>query len=127
MDKDGYPRLEYDLGNPDTVNAYSKPALDLLENGVYPTNANGETYGDIGLADYVGYFPDLRAYYEGHTIDGWKLIGYIRDSEAETVSKEFQEKHQTGSVMMPVYASDGVTVVSEYPFGIGVSHPVNVP
>ena len=59
------------------INALVEQRLaELTDNGDYPRNKNGETYGTDLLSDYVGYFPDLRG-----GIGTYGEHGYVRRSE----------------------------------------------
>lgn len=81
-------------------------------------NANGETYGTEAF-DAV---PDLILAYATNGNEG-----YIRRSELEDASGptptspahavEIQEAREPGSVMIPVYESDGETVIGEFAVG----------
>ncbi len=87
-------------------------ALDVAPLAI---NANGETYG----SDAYGAHPDLIS---AVTTDN--RHGYIRRSELEaamgpeptspTEAIEMQEARQPGSTYIPVYASDGITVLGVF-------------
>lgn len=73
-DQDTYRTNYYDSNSVPTFAA--DLMCELNENGEYPTNTAGETYGSTLLASVVGHQPDLIAAVGVHGIEG-----YIRDDE----------------------------------------------
>ena len=78
LDNRGVSRLKDALGNGDMLANGDYLVLPTLENGRYPVNSKGETYGYQQLADFVGQSPDLVAVIDGLDLSGTKEInGYI--------------------------------------------------
>lgn len=81
-DRNGDRRVEYFVGNRDTLRAGDVKLLgQLTEDGDYQKNSQGERYGSVSLADYVGYAPDLQ-HMAAYPHEG-RPEGYIRDSELQ--------------------------------------------
>ena len=104
----------------------AKDLSSLTENGDYPRNKNGETYGHDILSDYVGYSPDMIA-----GIGTYGEHGYIRRSEMpgprmfEEDTKDFAEssrlydkwaKENPPPWTLNVYDSEG-NVIGEFEMG----------
>lgn len=112
LDKNGQTRPEYAIGNQRfTQELYLRDGdlspLEELTNGVYPENESGESYGDNILADYVGYAPDLIL------SDGENgSTGYSRVRDQSVL--EHGEGDCLGQYSIPLYASDGKTVIGAY-------------
>lgn len=113
LDKNGRTRPEYAVGNPRFMQErYLRDGglspLEGLTNGVYPENESGESYGDDILADYAGYAPDLILFNgeNGST-------GYFRESDQSAIL-EHNADRCLGHYSIPLYASDGKTVIGAY-------------
>ena len=76
----------------------------------YAVNQNGETYGNYLEALEIGYEADLIL---AEGIDG--TLGYVKtidlDDNVETPSDVVL---QTGNTVIPLYASDGITIVGQF-------------
>lgn len=112
-DKNGILRKEYDLGNRDELKSRLWDAADELVDGQFPVNSNGESYGELGLSQYVGYDPVLSA-----AVGTNGKQGYIRETEvaAITVPPVAKCPHE---FFVNLYESDGTTVIGEFPVGRG--------
>lgn len=76
----------------------------------YAVNSNGETYGNYLEALEIGYEADL-IYAEG--IDG--TLGYVRLSDLDDgVESPSDVTLQATDKIVPLYASDGITVVGQF-------------
>lgn len=110
------------------VDPYYDMIMKQLDNGRYPVNANGETYGPEGGADILGYKPDLISCV---ATNGER--GYMRNSEREYASgmrrdpAEFaaaraQAQARGEKNTVPVYDKDG-NVIGEFAFESGEVTP----
>ena len=122
----------YDV-NGAVIGTYLMEGVDLfydmimrqLDNGRYPVNANGETYGPEGAAEILGYKPDLVACVATNGEEG-----YMRNSEREYASgvnrdpEEFQAA-RSGKNAVPVYDKDG-NVIGEFVFESGEVTPQEI-
>ena len=99
------------------------PAPSIEPN--FPTNAAGQTYGDPDPRVAVTDYPDLLlvqatngkiGYIDRHLLD--ELTGGNVASPAEAL--EWQRHRDTadpGTIYIPAYQSDGITVIGEFPIG----------
>lgn len=111
LDRNGQKRVEYFVGNPNTLHASDAGLLrDLAEDGDYKRNSKGESYGHLTLNDYVGYDPDLI--YLAEYPQEKRPAGYFRESELEAVPS-LPEDQCPHSFSIPLYDSEG-TVIGEY-------------
>ena len=112
-DKNGILRKEYDLGNRDQLKSRLLEKADQLVNGEFPVNSNGESYGDHGLSQFVGYDPELG---EAVGTNGEK--GYVRESDVAALVIPPADKcpHE---FLINLYESDGITVIGEFPVSCG--------
>ena len=95
----GDPEMRYATGvvvvegygevtSPRVTDARSRQAVDALtktltEDGKYPVNACGETYGSLMLASEVGHVPDLLSAVGSNGVDGYiRLADLIADHAA---------------------------------------------
>lgn len=122
--KNGYRHEEYLVGNRDALlaNETRKNAqgaeervdrwLSELVNGEYPKNKNGESYGIVSLADYVGYMPDLYSVLNPDT----GVSGYVRWKDAPGANVKTPEealaymewrKANPGPYQLPMYDAKG--------------------
>ena len=116
-DKNGEFRAEWTVGNMEVLQAGDKKLLKNLVNGDYPKNSRGESYGDIQLASYVGYWPDLEHLAAYPPED--RPEGYIRGSELHAEGKKLNglsQKECPHTYTIPLYDSEG-TVIGEYKAG----------
>ncbi len=119
LDKNGELRTEWLVGNEEALEASDKKLLKTLVNGDYPKNSKGESYGDIQLASYVGYWPDLEHLAAYPPED--RPEGYIRGSELHAEGKKLNglsEKECPHEYTIPLYDSEG-RVIGEYKAGCG--------
>ena len=105
---------EYLVGNKDAFcqdHVRGEESLAELVNGDYPKNSSGESYGEIGLAWYVGYFPDLER------VRKQPAEGFTRKSDMEALPKLSSDKcpHE---FPIPLYDSEG-KVIGKYMLGCG--------
>lgn len=111
LDRNGQKRVEYFVGNPNTLHASDAGLLgDLTADGDYKKNSKGESYGHLTLGDYVGYDPDL-IYLAGYPQEE-RPAGYFRESERKAVPN-LPEDQCPHSFTIPLYDSEG-TVIGEY-------------
>lgn len=108
--KDGEIWYEYLVGNESALDDLDKKVADKhLENGDYPKNNKGESYGPAQLAYYVGYEPDLFfAPAEGDHPDG-----YYRQSERKAAGAKFEglsKEECPHTIGIPLYDSDGKVI-----------------
>ena len=81
---EGYGKVDA----PEATDARSRQAVDALsksltEDGQYPVNACGETYGSLLLASEVGHVPDLLSAVGSNGVDGYiSLADMIADHAA---------------------------------------------
>lgn len=76
----------------------------LTEDGAYPVNAAGETYGSVLLADMAGQNPDLVSATNQKGVDG-----YIRIADVPTIDPDVS----TAAVqMIPLYDMNGNVIGS---------------
>lgn len=73
----------------------------------FPRNSRGQTYGSMVKSDELGETPDLV---EALATNG--KVGYVRLDELEAPSSESRQARY-----LPVYESDGVTVIGQYVSG----------
>lgn len=120
QDRTGILRKEYEVGNQDALRDSAKELMDELENGVYPVNSNGESYGDIRLSSYVGYDPVLSP-----AVGTNGKLGYIRESEVNAIERlpaaECPHEYQVN-----LYDTDGTTVLGKFPVSCG-GHLTEIP
>nr|WP_325293717.1 hypothetical protein [uncultured Oscillibacter sp.] len=116
IDENGERRAEWKVGNEETI--CDLPAkeklLATLVNGDYPKNSKGESYGNILLSEYVGYWPDLTHMAE-YPPEG-RPEGYIRDSELQKGGDALQglsEEACPHEYTIPLYDAEG-NVIGEY-------------
>lgn len=123
-DKYGVSHKEYLVGNREALlaNETLKNAqtaeervdrwLSELVNGEYPKNKNGESYGIVSLADYVGYMPDLYSVLNPDT----GVSGYVRwvDEPGYELRKSGNiaaymewQKANPGPYQLPMYDAKG--------------------
>lgn len=117
IDKNGARRAEWTVGNKEAVSDLPPKALETLVNGDYPKNSKGESYGNVLLSEYVGYWPDLElmAEYEPEN----RPRGYIRRSELEEGGKKLKglsKEECPHEYTIPLYDSEG-RVIGEYKGG----------
>ena len=111
LDRNGQKRVEYFVGNPNTLHASDAGLLgDLMESGDYRRNSKGESYGHLTLSDYVGYDPELVYLAEYPQED--RPAGYFRASEREAVPN-LPKDQCPHNFTIPLYDSEG-TVIGEY-------------
>lgn len=111
LDKNGAGKVEYFVGNSNTLHASDAGLLgDLTEDGDYKKNSKGESYGHLTLGDYVGYDPDLVYLAEYPKED--RPAGYFRESEREAVPN-LPEDQCPHSFSIPLYDFEGA-VIGEY-------------
>ena len=111
LDRNGQKRVEYFVGNPNTLHASDAGLLgDLMESGDYRRNSKGESYGHLTLSDYVGYDPALVYLAEYPQED--RPAGYFRASEREAVPN-LPKDQCPHNFTIPLYDSEG-TVIGEY-------------
>ena len=79
----------------------------------YAVNENGETYGDFAFRSRLGYLPDLVAVNATNGASGYYRVSDLEIPKTPEEVPAYLEKWQGGR-MIPVYESDGVTVVGEY-------------
>lgn len=108
MSKSGVYLSEYLVGNEAAFcqdHTRGEEMLRELVDGDYPKNSSGESYGDLTLAWYVGYFPDLQRVSK-------QPEGYIREADEATVPHLSAEEcpHE---FPIPLYDAEG-TVIGEY-------------
>lgn len=116
IDKNGGRRAEWKVGNEECLNDLpaKEKLLSTLVNGDYPKNSKGESYGNVLLSEYVGYWPDLEHLAE-YPPEG-RPEGYIRDEElqkgADALDGLSKEKcpHE---YKIPLYDKEG-NVIGEY-------------
>lgn len=114
LDKNGKKKVEFFVGNRNSLHASDASQLRrLTENGDYPKNSQGKSYGPLTLNDYVGYDPDLI--YLAENPHENRPAGYFRDSELAAVPK-LPENQCTHDYTIPLYDSEGV-VIGEYQCG----------
>lgn len=115
LDQNGTKRVEYFVGNLNTLHANSMGLLrDLTEDGDYKKNGRGESCGSALLADYVGYAPDLQhmAAYPHEN----RPEGYIRDSELQRGGEALRglsEEECPHEYEIPLYDKEG-NVIGAY-------------
>jgi len=92
----------------------------------WATNNSGDTYG---VAKPDGSRPDLMSAYATNGRVGYvyvdELDGYQPTSPADAL--RWQKEHGEESRSVPVYESDGVTVIGEFIIEPGVSGPAALP
>ncbi len=113
-DENGELRAEWMVGNEDSLQASSQKLLKTLQNGDYPKNSKGESYGSELLAEYVGYNPDLR-HLAAYPPEG-RPEGYYRESDMAALPKNLPESECTHDYTIPLYDSEG-NVIGEYKVG----------
>nr|WP_325204115.1 hypothetical protein [uncultured Oscillibacter sp.] len=116
-DKNGELQSEWMVGNEKALQENDKTLLKALVNGDYPKNSKGESYGDIQLADYVGYWPDLH-HLAAYPPEG-RPEGYIREAElheAGTALRGLSKEECPHWYSIPLYNSEG-NVIGEYKVG----------
>lgn len=88
-------------------------ALSSVKNNQYARNANGETYGYAIQAESIGYEPELIA---ATGTDG--TDGYVRGSDLEgpvpASPEEALTMQSSEGRYIPLYESDGETVIGEF-------------
>lgn len=103
--------------NEEALQTSDKKLLKTLENGDYPKNSKGESYGDIQLADYVGYWPDLE-HLAAYPSEG-RPEGYIREAELQKAAEALRglsKEECPHECEIPLYDKEG-TVIGEYKVG----------
>lgn len=112
----GIKSVTYDLPESDNVNTETRAAAarvlaeeTLTENGAYPVNAQGQTYGSAELSRIVGCEPDLLA---AVGIDG--VEGYILRTDVRPELNTFKEIDAYQKAMasrtdctIPLYDAEG--------------------
>ena len=96
---------------------------------VFPTNANGQTYGISTTADSITHYPDLEYGYQ--STNG--KTGYVRFADmfspafghCEDVKKELNSRGIVGYAL-PVFESDGVTIIGEFVVAVGYHDPAQL-
>jgi hypothetical protein len=97
----------------------------VMPSQVYSVNKNGQTYGSSALAKTPEEEPDLVAAYG---IDN--TFGYVYSYELEEASggnaktpeqalEEQKERQEKGNIKIPLYKSDGKTVIGEFEITVG--------
>ena len=90
----------------------------LTEDGTYPVNTAGETYGSVLLADMVGEDPDLISATNQKGVDG-----YIRVADVPTINPAVS----TAAVqMIPLYDMNG-NVIGSFELDIPEVDSTNTP
>lgn len=119
LDKNGELEAEWMVGDAEALQASDKKLLKTLENGDYPKNSKGESYGDSQLAAYVGYWPDLEHLAE--YLPENRPEGYIRRSELQKERAKLNglsEDKCPHEYTIPLYNSEG-NIIGEYKVGCG--------
>ena len=117
IDKNGGLRAEWKVGNNEILTDLDKKQLHTLVNGEYPKNSKGESYGNVLLSEYVGYWPDLEAMAEYPPEN--RPAGYIRDSELQAGGKALEglsKEECPHKYAIPLYDKEG-KVIGEYKVG----------
>lgn len=106
------------------VGLLSVPAF-ANSNSRFPTNSNGQTYGSAALAETAEEEPDLIL---AQGIDGTQgyvksadLNGDMPKSPEEALVKQRANalRYRNGERMIPLYASDGKTVIGKFRISTG--------
>ena len=117
IDKNGGRRAEWKVGNNEILTDLDKKQLHTLVNGDYPKNSKGESYGNVLLSEYVGYWPDLEAMAEYPPEN--RPAGYIRQSELDAGGKALEglsKEECPHEYAIPLYDKEG-NVIGEYKVG----------
>nr|WP_325211231.1 hypothetical protein [uncultured Oscillibacter sp.] len=116
IDKNGGLRAEWKVGNKETIS--DLPAKDILlatlVNGDYPKNSKGESYGNVLLSEYVGYWPDLEHMAEYPPEN--RPEGYIRQKELDAGGEKLHglsKEECPHEYTIPLYDCEG-KVIGEY-------------
>ena len=117
-DKNGVLRWEYKVGNQNALHEIDKKAMEWsLVDGDYPKNSQGESYGSMLLAEFVGYMPDLQ-HMAAYPPEG-RPEGYIREAELQKGGEALQGLSKEECPhwhSIPLYNSEG-NVIGEYKVG----------
>nr|WP_325185859.1 hypothetical protein [uncultured Oscillibacter sp.] len=117
LDRNGRKRVEYFVGNLEAnphIVKYPNLLKDLTQDGDFPKNSRGESYGSALLADYVGYAPDLQ-HMAAYPHEG-RPEGYIRDSELQKGGEALRGLSREAcphEYSIPLYDREG-NVIGEY-------------
>lgn len=117
LDRNGQKRVEYFVGNLEAdphIVKYPNLLKDLTQDGDFPKNSKGESYGSALLADYVGYAPDLQ-HMAAYPHEG-RPEGYIRDSELQKGGEALRGLSREAcphEYSIPLYDREG-NVIGEY-------------
>lgn len=99
-------------------------AAQLTDEGTYPVNANGKTYGSALLAEEVGFSPDLIS-----AVGVYGVHGYVRaedmlpDVDTPDQAQAYMDSHTSAS-WIPLYDADENVVGV---FELSVSQPGDDP
>ena len=96
IDRNGVPRIADRIGNADALPAVARRLLYELQDGDFPRNGKGQSYGRQMMEDYVGYAPDLR--YVG--------TGYIDPAELDAVPVNLPADECPHRFRVPLYDSE---------------------
>lgn len=96
IDRNGVPRVADRIGNADALPAVARRLLYELQNGDFPRNGKGESYGRQMMEDYVGYAPDLR----------YVQSGYIDPAELDAVPANLPADECPHRFRVPLYDSE---------------------
>ena len=96
IDRNGVPRIADRIGNADALPAVARRLLYELQDGDFPRNGKGESYGRQMMEDYVGYAPELR--YVG--------TGYIDPAEFDAVPVNLPADECPHRFRIPLYDSE---------------------
>lgn len=85
----------------------------------YPTNRSGQSYGKLPTGDASSYndedLPDLQAAVGDHGVEGYLDARDLEGEEPSTPEEALaQQESAAPTKVVPVYASDGTTVVDSF-------------
>lgn len=94
-------------------------AIKDQSSSVYPVNEQGQTYGEGPFKPGIGQEPDLIK-----AVDEKGVEGYVKSSDllpgvsSPEEAMEYQKSADAaGSKSIPLYKSDGKTVIGQFKFG----------
>ncbi|MFA6808002.1 MAG: hypothetical protein WCR27_03305 [Eubacteriales bacterium] len=113
--------LSYGTVVPATASSNSDQSIQDVKQPTFPVNKNGETYGSNSEVTITGYEPDLILAKGVDGTDGYIKLEDLNKNQPNNPEEAvaYMEKMKNSPLRtIPLYASDGETVIGEFKIDI---------